>query len=293
MKSKLACILLYSSCLFSVIGCSIQIPQNQDINLTPSLAISSPPETIITTPDPILKTKTPTLIKSLEPSVRETKIHDDLENWGDCPSTCFLGIIPGKTSTNEARTILSFLGLDWEGFYSRGNSYIDFEHQDKDGLRISSSLESKEQLINNIEILMDPSQSKRKIPTEWGIFSPVTIIQRFGTPSQVNFDIAFAPDTPVPGVGMTFVFNKINLTVDYFGESIMKSGKESQELCPLIVRWDEVRVYMGDRYDQIEHNRAAINDVAEITTSEFASLFQKPPEEACFKINLDYFMQRK
>jgi hypothetical protein len=293
MKSKIACILLCSSCFFSVIGCSIHIPQNLDTNLTPSLAITSSSEIIITKPDPNQTTITPTLIKSLEPSVRETKIHDDLENWGDCPSTCFLGIIPGKTSTNEARRIMSFFGLDWEGFYSRGNYYIDFKHQDKDGLRISSSLESKEQLINNIEILLDPSQSKRKIPTEWGIFSPVAIIERFGTPSQVKFDIAFAPETPVPGVGMTLVFDEINLNVDYFGESILKSGKGSQELCPLIVRWDEVRVYMGDRYDQIKHNSAAINDVAEMSTSEFASLIQKPPEEACFKIDLDYFMQRK
>lgn len=152
-----------------------------------STATFSPTSTATATSEPT-QTVTLTLPVVLEPGQVEEYINRSLlEEPIECDVPCFWGILPGKTTFGEAKNIFYRLRLDLIFVAARGNKeYYSAIYDSDDRLRIDPGLTIQENIVKNLSVVIT-SKPKVSRSREWIAYSPRTLIERYGTPSKVNF----------------------------------------------------------------------------------------------------------
>jgi len=280
-------------------GCSLVSPMIQP---TPRVIISSP--TNLQTTDTVGPISTPTLAITETPSLTsnltqfatsdpksiEETVQPLLQDPMNCTVPCFWGIIPGKTSMDEARLFFNRLGFSpYEGtdpnsgrnFYS-----IAFESIiDRDSY---VTLYPYNNRVANIVVKPEISKQNEGSPREWIAYSPETLIKKYGQPSHVDFYLAW------PGGGgseiiINIYFGTLDLIVQYTGENMLPSSNHSPRLCPLTASFDYVRLWLGPKPPDPPLVGIPLEQATSLTMDQFTQLMLGDPQDACFTLKGEVF----
>jgi len=188
---------------FALAGCQptkppVQAVQSLYPTIIPSVTATNIPTSTLTPTIPFTATPsstiTPMAVDTLEPELARATIEPLLHEPMNCEVPCFWGIIPGQTSFDEARIFFNQLGFTpFEGTYRTSQSsemyFYTIEYDTGSGHLSSVTL----YILNNMVegIIVDPDIPKpiEGSPRQWIVYSPETLITRYGSPSRVQFGV--------------------------------------------------------------------------------------------------------
>jgi hypothetical protein len=275
---------------------------------TPSLTITLTSTSIVPTPTLISTTtaikptstlsltNTPTPIDTLEPEIARATIEPLLREPLNCVVPCFWGIIPGKTEFNDAKNIFGRLGFTpFEGTDpNSGRDFYSIAYESSIGRRSNVTLFLSNKMVTNIVITPDIVKQKEGSPREWIAYSPETLIQKYGKPSQVRFALDWGPNFVIT---MILYFDDSDLIALYKGYNMIPGRPHSPRLCPLTAPFDHVRLWMGHNPpnppltgspDPLDRS-IPLEKATSLTIDQFTQLMLGDPKLACFTINGNAF----
>lgn len=286
------------------------------VNVTPETVLSTPKPVTLTvkpipTDTPVLmvthlrsptvisptftSTQIPTLtpLSTLDPKQAEETIRTLLKEPVDCPAPCFWGIVPGRTMISEAIDIITHLGLQVEQTNSRENKDIytivyEFDNE----LSITVILTVQDHIIENLRIKLTPEKSQPGVPREWLAYSPETLIDRYGTPSRVDFIASRSPADdlgPYPWYVMTVYFESADLVIEYGGGQISSVG--SFRVCPLSDQFNSILIWLGKNPENPPGGGITLGKATSLTLEEFASIMKGDLEDACIELESEAFYE--
>jgi hypothetical protein len=269
---------------------SATAPTNATSILTPvitDMEPSTPTETVSLPSD----TPSPTiLLVTLEPAQVTETLQPLIKEPMNCAVPCFWGIIPGKTSFDEAKNFFSRLGFSpFEGINPNSGKYFyTISYDSGTGHDSSVTLHTNNNLVNDIVVNPDIPKPKEGSPREWIAYSPETLIKKFGTPSRVEFagvSQGLAGSPPVIGIDMIMYFDTSNLVVWYSGV-----GMNPKPFCPLTAPFDFVRLGMGHNPPAMpSFQTMPLEEATSLTMDQFTQLMTGDPKKACFKLKDELF----
>lgn len=296
--------------VFALVGCgstgSPTIPTRSVELLSPTFfpptAISLPnlmgtptsTETIAPTPTVQLPSvtpspkNTPTPLDTLQPEVVELTLQPLFREPLDCAAPCFWGIIPQKTTLDEANLFFNHLGF-------KSNSGIDKEkgqdyffdttrYESSNGLSSRISLYGYKNLVETIWIQISVPNQDQASRKEWLAYSPETLIKRYGNPSQVYFLLAIGPDTSFL-YEMLLYFDENSMIVKYIGHGSAPSLPYSPRICPLTAPFENVWIWLGDNPRYPPRPGLDVEKATSLTIDQFSQLMLGNPQNACFNLN--------
>ena len=244
------------------------------------------------TESPVPQTPTATLPPTLQPGPAQEAIRTLLQRPVDCAAPCFWGITPQQTTLGDAQALFTHLGLqlrhtdtgDGKDFYA---AIYDFD----DGLRISHELIAQNEIVTGLRVGIDPEPSRKGIPREWAAYSPDTLINRYGQPSEVDFSINNPPDSggaTSASYNMTIYFEKVDLIVKYdYGE--IRPPITSRTACPLTNHFTLVSIWLGQNPENPPPSEAPLDKATSMTMEQFSKLMTGDPSQACFDLKAAIF----
>jgi hypothetical protein len=196
----------------------------------------------------------------------------------NCAVPCFWGIIPGKTSLDEAKAFFSRLGFtsqEGEGFYSTGYK--------SDSGGFAASFHPSSVIIENIVVTPYIPTPKEGSPREWIAYSPETLIKRYGSPSSVRFTVSsygMAGSPPNIAMNMIMYFDTSDLIVHYSGYNMTP-----ESFCPLTAPFDHVRLWIGPNPPNTpSYETTSLDKATSLTMDQFTQLMLGEPRKACFSV---------
>jgi hypothetical protein len=263
---------------FALVGCMPVRPTIQPtvINVTkpatPTELVSLPSDT----PSPTI-TLTP--FDTLEPAQVTETLQPLIKEPMNCAVPCFWGIIPGKTSFDEAKTFFSQLGFTpFEGINPNSGVYFyTISYDSNSGHDSAVTLHIKDNLVEDIKVTPDISVPKAGGPREWIAYSPETLIRRFGSPSRVDFAVGLGPNI---GIDMIMYFDTSGLIVYYSGYNMTPKS-----FCPLTASFDHVGLWIGPNPpDTPSFETTSLEKATSLTMDQFTRLMLGDPKKACFSV---------
>jgi hypothetical protein len=293
MVKPLSLLSLFLIPVFALAGCAPIGPTMQPTrSVTPSTIATSVLTPVITDTEPStptgmvsLPSDTPspttplTPLDTLEPAQARETIQPLLKEPMNCAVPCFWGIIPGKTSFDEARVFFSRLGfIPFEGTDpNSGKFFYTISYDSGSGYDSHVTLNIDNNLVENIEVTPDIPQPKEGSPREWIAYSPETLIKRYGSPSRVEFTVGSGPNI---GINMIMYFDTSDLIVHYSGYNMTP-----KRFCPLTAPFDHVRLWMGHNpSDTPSFETVSLEKATSLTMEQFTQLMKEDPEKACFTV---------
>jgi len=150
---------------------------------------------------------------TLEPGQVENTVKTLLQEPVDCEAPCFWGIMPGKTTFGEAQNLFLRLGLNLRFTLAEGGKeFYGVIYDLSKGSEITPVLTVQDNIIKNLKIGINPTEQKAGTSREWSAYSPETLIERYGTPSKVNFASDWGPQSFFE---MDMYFDNFDLIVHY------------------------------------------------------------------------------
>lgn len=286
---------------FLLVGCGIS---TTSIHTTPN--IYTPTITSISTATPsttnlpintIELPKTPTISpiftitpeNTLEPEKAKEIIKTLLSEPIDCTAPCFWNIRPEHTTADEAEYIFNHLGLKMSKGSYNGKDFASIDYTIDNGLSLSVILTIQNNIVSNMRILILPEEQKTDIQRDWLAYSPETLIKRYGVPSKVDFFADWGPD-PRAYFAMQMYFYTEELIVQYNGVNILTgSQKSSLQFCPLIVQFDDVRLWLGKNPYSPPGEGVSLEEATSLTLEDFSKKMTGNPDDACIQIDGDMF----
>jgi len=243
--------------------------------------------TVTETPFP---TATRTRLVTLDAkSVQET-VQPFEKDPMNCATPCFWGITPGKTNVDEVKAFFNPLGFKHrEGIdQNSGRKYYSVGYESNIGRDSNFTLLISENLVESITITPDISRQKEGDPREWIVYSPETLIRKYGQPSRVEFYLAW------PGGGgseiiMSMYFDESDLIAKYTGQNMLSTNNHSPRLCPLTAPFDYVRLWLGSNPPYPPLAGIPLDEATSLTMDQFTQLMLGDPTKACFTVNGDAF----
>jgi hypothetical protein len=253
-------------------------PFSPTFTLSPSTSI---PATITPTAPP---TQTPTLTPpaTLEPEQAREKIQTLLQGPTDCAAPCFWRITPGQTTLDEARNIITRLGLEMINTNPPSGMIYEINYKNEDGTAITPLLTVQDDIVLNINLHINFQTYEGGVITKWSAYSPGILVKRYGMPSRVDFGADWGP---APSFEMKMYFDSVNLIVQYFGTDIIPLPKGPTQFCPLAAHFSSVWLWMGKNPLNPPIEALPIEKVTSLTIEEFSQLMTGDPQRACFIFN--------
>ncbi len=295
-RLQLPCFLLLISI---IVGCTISKPSIQPTSVTQSSYSSIPSETFTpehtrtsTVTAKITSSPTPsstlTQIVTLNPVIAQETIQPLTRDPMNCAVPCFWGIIPGQTKFNDAKDFFTILGfIPFEGIDSyTGREFYTIEFTSSNGLETSVSLLPINKIVENIMITPHISKLKAGNPREWIAYSQETLIRKFGKPSRVEIALDYGPNFVIV---MNMYFDETHILVRYSGYNMLPDRPDMPLVCPLVLPFDHVRLYLGKNPPNPPSNGTPIEQATSITIDQFTQLMLGDPQKACFVVNGDLF----
>jgi hypothetical protein len=256
--------------------------------ITPTITLTStiipPTPTLFPSATPTL---TPTPLNTIEPAKADELISGLLRDPGDCLAPCFWGIVPGKTTRDEADNFFYHIGALPYNSTIDGKDYASYRYQFKKGsLEIGVTLSLSNNVVENQKIVM-PARGTNGLPVSgWMAYSPKALIQRYGKPSRVDFS------WNLQGGNLTFTtilyFEKFDLIGMFHSPDGPKPSSPTE--CPLAVRYDTVWLWMGKDPYYPPGKGIPLIEATSLTIDEFVSLMTGAADRACFTLNHDAFL---
>jgi hypothetical protein len=237
-----------------------------------------------------IATTTPTLPLTLEPEQVKETIRTLLQEPVDCAAPCFWGIMPGQTTFEEATNIFIHLGLGLQGTTKLdGKDFYDVNYNLHDGIEISPVIALQNNVVKSLDVGINDT-SPEGSPRKWSAYSPETLIERYGLPSQVDFFLGRVAPTPIHS--MVLYFENVDLIVEYGGTNILNVSRGAQlEICPLTNKVDFIKLWMGDDPQYPPYPGVPLEDATSLTMEEFSYLMIGDPIKACFNLKEEAFPQ--
>jgi len=282
----------HSYCLYLLVVITVTLSGciSSHSTLTPIWTETHPPSptSIPPTSVPTLRpTQTATLTPpvTLEPKQAEEAISKLLREPVDCEAPCFWGIMPGQSTLGEAKNIFTRLGLPLEYTITLdGKEFYGGDYDFDSGLSVGPTLAIQSNIVKNLTLNISPETQREGVKREWLTYSPETLINRYGTPSKIGFDVDRG--APRPAYGMAMYFDTMNLIIYYGSFSL---GPKLQA-CPLTEQIDHIRIWMGKNpvypppIDRVPLEKATF-----MTMEEFSKLMTGDPDIACFNLKEEAF----
>ncbi len=261
---------------------SVTTPVQTDTPI-PSPAILFPTSTSTFTP---VATSMATLPATLEPGKAEETIRTLLQEPVDCEAPCFWGIIPGQTTLEEAINIFTHLGFQLKHINTRDSKeFYGAVYNLGNGLEVTPILTVQNNIVKNLDMgINDLSQSGTS--RKWSAYSPETLINRYGSPSQVNFFLGRV--APTPTHSMEMYFEKVKLIVQYIGTNLLNAG-DQLEICPLTNQVEYIHIWMGDDPRYPPSPGVPLEKATSLTIKEFSELMTGDIDKACFVLKEEAF----
>jgi hypothetical protein len=243
------------------------------------------------TPTPTMKpsstpTVTPTPLDTLEPAKVYETITAVLRDPGDCIAPCFWGIVPGKTTYDEANQFFYHLGISPYNSTNNGKDYTYHEYQLNNDLRIAITLRLQDNLVESLQIGLVTETRNGKAESDWMAYSPSAIIKKYGKPSKVDFS------WNLEGGNTTFYMTLYYDDYDFIVMFHSPDGPEptSPAECPLTVKYDYIFLWIGKNPPYPPGRGAPLDEATSLTMDEFVNLMTGDPGNSCFNLNIDAFL---
>lgn len=274
----IAIALVISSCApisLATVSAQTQIP------VVPSLEQPSPTSSF--TP---IATVTATLPATLEPELADHTISTLLQNTFDCEAPCFWGVLPGKTTLEDATITFAHLGLTLERTAEiNGKDFYAVNHNPGNGIEISITIAIQGDTVQSLDVGINDT-SQMGSPREWSAYSPEVLIDRYGIPSKVDFFLGRA--APVPTHSMDVYFEEVKLIVEYTGSSLLQSGPQL-EICPLNNQVEHIHIWLGDDPLYPPPAGVPLEKATSLTMEEFSRIMTGNSNNACFDLKAEIF----
>ena len=152
--------------------------------------------------------------------------------------------------------------------------------QNRAFLQVSNALKRRSNAKCRCNV--NPEKEKAGSPRKWLAYSPETLINRYGSPSKVNFNVDRGE---APSYGMVMYFDSKKLIVEYYSYDL---GARWQ-VCPLLNQMDSVWLWMGrdPQYPPLED--VPLEKATSMTIEEFSKLMTGIPSKACFILKEEVF----
>lgn len=271
-KNRLVVSWLCLMILLLLIGCNRQISMtNPEISLSPSPPVS------FTSISPSATSKpTPTL----NPSERQLYLTEHLPTNNDCALPCWLGITPGKTTWQEARIFLGYLGINRMSELEMEedkilHSFGGFDFEVPRLLHRFYILE-EDALVKGLVFLIEGDKAPREFQTIWQLYSPRSILLEYGPPSRAWLDTTSETMGDRHGYGLILAFDKRGIIIHYEG-FLTKTGSNLQ-ICPRFENGMDIQ-YM-EVYLQAPDNPRPLEEFGGILDRQYLIERSKRIEEA-------------
>jgi hypothetical protein len=257
--------------------------------ITPADTFLPPTSTSTPFPTP-MQTGTPFPTLGATQSIEA--ILESLYKPESCSVPCFWGIIPGETTIREARNLLSYLRLSLKFIVADdGIRYYEANCKLETGLSILLGLAEKNDVIQNLRVSISPkNDNEMQTQREWKAYSPETMINQYGPPSEVHFFLSQTPAEdmgPKPWYVIVMYFDAVDLIVEYGGGQI--GSVDYFEACPLVDRFFGIDIWLGKDPVYPPGKAASLEDATDLTMDEFVDLMNSDPKTACFELNTELF----
>lgn len=279
-KYHLCFLLVLSISLVSCTSNAVVTPTNV---LSPLPVLGTP--TFIITPT---KTQIPTLPPTLTLLQANEKIRAYLQSSIDCPAPCFWGITPKKTTLKEATNIFASLGLELEQTNAENNQEFYATHYDiEKGFETTIILTVQDGIVKTLGAGMNvPSENGTQ--RKWAAYSPENLIQRYGSPSKVDFFLGRV--SPTPTHSMVLYFDNIDLIVSYSRSGMnFFNNSTTLDLCPLINEVNFIKIWMGNEPRHPPPAGVPLEKATSLTLEGFSKLILGNPNKACFNLKDEAF----
>jgi hypothetical protein len=271
-------LLIFAICLSS---CATDNAATPTIVKSASPVLVSPTFTVAPT-----ETVTPTLPATFTPLEANERIRAYLQEPMECDAPCFWGIVPRQTTLVEATNIFASLGLQPEHTITQNNQeFYDTDYDGEKDLEISIILAIQDNIVKTLNVGINDT-SEVVTPRKWSVYSPETLIDQYGIPSQVNFFLGRV--TPTPTHSMVLYFGNAELIVAYIGINLLKDSSQL-EICPLTNDVDHIHIWMGDEPRHPPSPGVPLEEATSLTIKEFAELMAGDPKDACFNLKSEAF----
>jgi hypothetical protein len=250
------------------------LPSFTPIPPTPS-SLPQPTQTITLTPPPTL----------LPEQAKET-ITTLLKEPVDCDAPCFWGIIPEQTTFSEVKNILNHLGLQIKRTMYKGKDFYGVSYDLDSGLSVLVTLTVQGMIVTDLRVDINPETQKTGVLREWSAYSPEALIQRYGTPSKVDFALEWGPRS---FFAMDIYFETVELIVEYTGYEIISGTRTMPQVCPLTDQFSSVRIWMGKDPQNPPPDGVLLEEATSMTAEEFSELMKGSPDTSCFSLDGEMF----
>jgi hypothetical protein len=224
---------------------------------------------------------------TLESAQAKETIKELLQSPIDCAAPCFWGIIPGKTTLGEAKSIFTQLGLDLAHTYSETNEdFYSLIYELDSGLQVTPTLTIQDDVVKNIEIGLEPVKSQGGIARKRLAYSPEELIKRYGQPSEVDFNIDRGPRIFFE---MNLYFDTLDLIVEYASYNTLRGTIENPRACPLTDQVSIIKLWMGKNPKYPPRVAVPLEKATSMTMDQFSKLMTGDPNKACINFKGEMF----
>jgi len=284
---------------FMLAGCEVAFPTPLPTNgeespipttISSPLTLPSQSPTSLTSNEQPAITFGPTItripLNTLEPEEAEIVIRRLMQEPVDCAAPCFWGIVPGQTTLDQANDIFSHLGLQTASSTSKGKLFSGIHFTFASGLSLRVTLAYQDMVVENIQLKIIPEKQEAGAEREWAAYSLEPLIERYGSPSRVDFTADWGPG---PFFSMQIYFDNVDMIVQYAGDNIIPAEKGKSQICPMTAQFESVWIWMGKDLFHPPREGIPLEMAASMTLDEFTSLMKNDPEAGCFIFNGDIF----
>jgi hypothetical protein len=181
----------------------------------------------------------PTLLPTILPAQESNLVH--LLKDKACKLPCYLGITPGKTSWDEAQSILSELGASYvDEYYESG--FRGYEYKLKIGIPQSNNntlVINKESsqlaifqslvftlensIVQRIQVVIETLNDAPRFHDYWSRYSPQKMFALLGPPDAIYMGRVYSNNT---GAGMAIVYESLGVVMEFHGR------RDENIICP-------------------------------------------------------------
>jgi hypothetical protein len=223
-------------------------------------------------------------LSTLLPGDAQELIQIWLRGTASCEPPCFWGITPGQTSIEEAENIYHHLGLPISRGTDKGKDFSSTRYVPEGGrFTISVVITVQEQIVHGMHIRIFRENQKGDFKPEWTAYSPETLIQHYGNPSNIELFFGFGPG-PTPFTILMY-FDQVNTIIEYAIEDLGLN----RQICPLSDQFDHASLWLGNNPIYPPLPGEPLEKVTSMNIADFAALLTGNSDDACFIIDPNRF----
>jgi len=276
--------LVLSSCMLSTTttqSASPTLPLLTQTSVTDRVPTNIREKESTLTPSPS-PTRTFTPQATLDLTQAAYSISQYLNGSMNCNVPCFLGIVPGETTYNEAEAIFSRLGVNtWTIMNGDQTNYGNDVYLFENGLELFLHLVIYNGIVKWFTVDINPEIQQNEIPREWSVFSPEQLIRRYGQPTKVEFFMGRIG--PPQQFDMDLYFDTVDLIVSY--SSYRSDIRDVINFCPREDQFFSIRIYLGEDPENPPLEGSSLEDVSDISIAEFSEILTSDKGDGCVDLN--------